>query len=108
MTYSQGAIVVGTDPFGARGSRPYLILSNARHPFRDEEYIAVLVTTTRRSESVSLHGEILRGHLPYDSFVNPWNVLTIKAVAISKRVAQTSDGIVGQTIRELHRYIERL
>jgi hypothetical protein len=40
--YERGAIVVATDPFGGNNERPYLVISNESHPFRDEELLALL------------------------------------------------------------------
>ena len=106
MTHAQGAIVVGADPFGGSGSRPYLVLSNSEHPFHGEEYIAALVTTTERGAAVPLAGEYVEGELPYDSFVNPWNVLTLKQDAVAKRVAHVSGAVVATTVAELNRYLD--
>lgn len=105
MTYDPGAIVVGTDPFGGNSTRPYLVLSNDTHPFHGEEYVAALVTTTDRDAALPLADEYIEGRLPYESFVNPWNVLTVKDDAVSKRVARTSAGLVETTIDELARYL---
>lgn len=105
MTYGQGAIVEGADPFGGNGSRPYLVLSNSIVPFHGEEYLAALITTTERERAVPLGGEYVEGRLPYESFVNPWNVLTIKDDAVEKRVALASDGVVQTTVGELRQYL---
>lgn len=104
--HGQGSIVVGVDPFGAAGSRPYLVLSNRRHPFAGGEYIAALVTTTERPDAIPLADAYVEGRLPFPSFVNPWNVLTIKADAIEKRVAAVAPGVVESTITASNRYLE--
>lgn len=101
MAHSQGAVVVGTDPFGGNQTRPYLVLSNSTHPFHGEEYLAALVTTTERNTAVPLAGEYVEGRLPYESYVNPWNLLTLKNTAVEKRVAQASDTVVATTVDEL-------
>lgn len=107
MAHSQGAVVVGTDPFGGNQARPYLVLSNSTHPFHGEEYLAALVTTTRRDTTVPLAGEYVEGQLPYESYVNPWNLLTLKDTAVGKRVAQASDTVITTTVDELTGYVAR-
>lgn len=105
MAYQQGAIVIGSDPFGGNDARPYLVVSGEEHPFVAEEYVAALVTTTEREPAVSLEGEYVEGELPYESFVNPWNVLTLKDSAIRKRVAQVSAEVVSTTAKEIYEYV---
>lgn len=105
MAYAQGAIVVGVDPFGGNQRRPYLVLSNTTHPFHGEEYLAALVTTTEREQAVPLAGDYVEGQLPYDSYVNPWNLLTLKQTAIEKRVAQISEDVIVSTVDELTGYV---
>lgn len=104
MTYRQGAVVVGRDPFGDSDARPYLVLSDEAHPFAGEEYLAALVTTTEREPAVPLDGEYVEGELPYESFVNPWNVLTLKDTAVRKRVAHVSESVVSTTADRMYEY----
>lgn len=105
MSYRQGAIVVGSDPFGGNDARPYLVVSDEAHPFAGEEYLAALVTTTERDPAIPLAGEYVEGELPYESFVNPWNVLTLKDSAVRKRVAQASQQVVSATADEIYEYV---
>ena len=105
MAYRQGAIVIGSDPFGGNDVRPYLVVSGEEHPFVGEEYVAALVTTTERDVAVSLEGEYVEGELPYESFVNPWNVLTLKDSAIQKRVVQVSPEVVSTTATAIYEYV---
>ena len=47
MSYQRGEIVWGPDPFkSGENPRPWLILNNESHPFGDEEYMTVTLTTT--------------------------------------------------------------
>ena len=71
--------MIASDPFGGGPSRPYLVLSNDRHPFHGEEYVATVVTTTARPAAIELDEEtFIRGELPRNSYVSPWNPVTIK------------------------------
>jgi len=105
VAYAQGAIVVGADPFGGSQQRPYLVLSNTTHPFHGTEYLAALVTTTERAQAVPLAGAYAEGQLPYESYVNPGNILTLKETAIEKRVAQATVDVVASTVDELTAYV---
>jgi hypothetical protein len=55
MTYERGDVVWGPDPFKQGESpRPWLILNNERHPFGDEEYMTVTITTTPHEGGVAI------------------------------------------------------
>ncbi|SEH40113.1 hypothetical protein SAMN05192561_101592 [Halopenitus malekzadehii] len=106
MAYSQGAIVLATDPFGSAPKRPYLIVSNSSHPFHGQEYVAAVITTTPRNKAIELTpARIDRGSLPRQSFVSPWSVTTLKDQMISKQPAQATDKTVDDTRRELNTYL---
>jgi mRNA interferase MazF len=55
--YTRGAVVKGPDLLGPHSHRPYVCLSTASPPFRDEEAVYTAVTTTRRSEAIPLTDE---------------------------------------------------
>jgi len=76
MAYPQSAIVITEDPFGNTPKRPYLIISNDHVPFYGQEYIAVVITTTARTEAIELTtNRFETGRLPRTSYVSPWSVL---------------------------------
>jgi hypothetical protein len=52
--YDRGTVVKGPDLLGPHDHRPYVCLSTAAPPFRDEEAVYAVVTTTRRSAAVPL------------------------------------------------------
>lgn len=107
MAYSQGAVIIAEDPFGNNPKRPYLLLSNERHPFHGQEYIAAVITTTARSEATEpTASRLQRGQLPRTSYVSPWSVLTLKDWMITKQPAEATDAIIGQVRQELETYIE--
>jgi hypothetical protein len=57
MPYPQSGVVIAHDPFGAGSNRPYLLLSDDRHPFHGQEYIAAVVTTTGRENTIALKAD---------------------------------------------------
>lgn len=55
MSYQRGDVVWGPDPFKkGENPRPWLILNNDHHPFGDEEYMTVTLTTTPHDEGIAL------------------------------------------------------
>ena len=55
MSYQRGDVLWGPDPFkSGENPRPWLILTNDRHPFGDEEYMTVTLTTTPHDEGIPL------------------------------------------------------
>ena len=106
MPYPLGGVVVAHDPFGAGGKRPYVLLSDDRHPFHGREYIAAVVTTTNREDAVPLEADSFEeGSLPRRSYVSPWNPLTLKESQIDRRVATLSGAVVDDVVAELNAYV---
>ena len=107
MAYPQGAIVIAEDPFGNNPKRPYLILSNDHVPFYGQEYIAVVITTTARTESIKLtDNRFETGRLPRTSYVSPWSVLTLKDWMITKQPAKATNATVDDVRQEMETYLQ--
>ncbi len=101
--YPQGAVVVlDHDPYGARSSRPALVVSDDKHPDRYDEtvddpaYTAALLTTGFYAENAWARkitytdldeGKTLARR---DSYVMLWALRPIYESEIEKRVAQVS------------------
>lgn len=51
--FERGHVIWHEGPFRGSG-RPWLVLSDDRHPFHDEEYVVSGISTTRRVESIPL------------------------------------------------------
>jgi hypothetical protein len=66
MAYERGAVVKGPDVLGPPDHCPYIGLSDATHPFSEEEGLYSAVTTTPRSIAIPLddddfeHGSLRR------------------------------------------------
>lgn len=106
MAYPQGGVVVADDPFGASGERPYVIISDARHPFHGTEYIALVITSTERDRAIPLdEAAYEEGSLPQQSYISPWNPMTLKDWMIIKHVATLTDTVVNDAVARLNTYI---
>ena len=107
MAFPQGAIVIAEDPFGKAPKRPYLILSNDHLAFYGQEYVAVGITTTARTEAIVLTTNRLEtGHLPRTSYVSPWSVLTLEDWMITTQPAKATDATVDTVRKELETYLQ--
>ena len=106
MAYPQSGVVLALDPFGAGSNRPYLLLSDDRHPFHGQEYIAAVVTTTARERAIPLEADLFEGgSLPHRSYVSPWNPVTLKGFQIDKHVATLAETVVDDVVAALNTYI---
>lgn len=77
MQPERGDVVRSADPFkrGEDRQRPWLIINNESHPFGDQQFIAVAISTKRYNDSITLaadHWEV--GGTPQESFVSPWAI----------------------------------
>lgn len=78
----RGTVVWAPDPFKTNGGnpRPWLVVSDDRLPYPDEESIAVAFTTQSHHQgSLTVPSEAwVRGEPEQQSYVLPWTVATLK------------------------------
>lgn len=102
--YPQGAIVVlDHDPYGAKSSRPALVISDDKHPDRydetveDPSYTAALLTTGFYTDNAwarkITYSDLAEGKTlsRRNSHVMLWTVRPIYESEIEKRVAQVTE-----------------
>jgi hypothetical protein len=55
----RGDVVRSADPFklGEERQRPWLIVNNSSHPFNDEQFLAVAISTKEYEDSIVLGSE---------------------------------------------------
>lgn len=105
--YPQGAIVVlDHDPYGAKSSRPALVMSDDKHPDRYDEtvedpaYTAALLTTGFYADNAwarkITYNDLDEGKAlsRRNSHVMLWAVRPVYESEIKKRVAQVTDGFL--------------
>jgi len=109
MSYERGDVVWGPDPFKQGESpRPWLILNNDRHPFGDEEYMTVTITTTPHDSGVRISEEDwVEGSMPRTSYASPWTVASPKHDSVVRRQGTLSEEFVQEVIGELVRYLRK-
>ena len=107
--YSRGTVVKGPDLLGPHDYRPYVCLSTDDPPFRDEEAVYAVVTTTRRSAAIPLaSADFTSGGLPRESYVNPWVLVTIKHANIQEIEGQLTVDTVDKVAQEAAAHIGAL
>ena len=107
--YGRGTVVKGPDLLGPHEYRPYVCLSTDDPPFRDEEAVYAVVTTTRRSAAIPLATtDFTSGGLPRESYVNPWVLVTIKHANIQEIEGQLTEDTVDKIAREAATHIGAL
>jgi len=78
----RGTVVWAPDPFktGSGNPRPWLVISDDRLPYPDEESIAVAFTTqSHHPGSLAVPSDAwIRGEPTQQSYVLPWTVATLK------------------------------
>jgi mRNA-degrading endonuclease toxin of MazEF toxin-antitoxin module len=108
MDLQRGDVVRSVDPFklGTDRQRPWLLLSNDRHPFDGEQYVAVAISTKSYEHSLSMPADVWEvGGVPEQSSVSPWAVHSPRDEDIHAwqgRVAQT---FVDQVKNRLTEYL---
>ena len=107
MKMNQGDVIIGPDFIGGNDRRPFIVINNSRHPFREEESLVVLVTTTERDEAIPLPPEKFKeGRLPKESFVSPWIVTTLKNSMIDREIGTLKTETIKNIAEEVSKYME--
>lgn len=108
MQPRRGDVVRSSDPFklGADSQRPWLIVNNESHPFRDEQYVAVAISTTQYDDSIVLTSEVWEvGGVPQESFVSPWAVHSPRIEDLVTWQGRVSDEFVETVVNEVMSYL---
>jgi len=108
MSYRRGDVVWGPDPFrDGENPRPWLVLNNGTHPFSDEEYMTVTLTTTPHDAGVPLEeSDWIEGGMPRQSYASPWAVASPKHVALVRRQGRLAEPVVRTVVDELTGYLD--
>ncbi len=108
MQPTRGDVVRSVDPFklGSDRQRPWLIVSTDSHPFGDEQYIAVAVSTKAYTDSLALTTDVWTvGGVPRDSFVSPWAIHSPRAEDFVAWQGTVTEAFVQRVVRQLTEYL---
>lgn len=88
--------------------RPYLIVSDDSHPFYGAEYIGLAITTTDLDAAIPIRDDAwVRGGLPKESFINPWQPTLLKQDDIIDAFGLLHSSVVDRVAGELTAMIGR-
>lgn len=86
--------------------RPFVVLSDDRHPFDGEEYLVAALTTVPRPEALPVaETEWVNGGTPRDSYVSPWYVMSLKRANFDAGIGTLRETTVDRIARESTRYL---
>lgn len=103
-SFERGDVVWSAHNFG---NRPFLIVSDDSHPFHGEEYIAIGITTTERTEAIPIPDDAWHtGSLPRESYISPWFVVSLKHANIERGVGRLRIPQIQAAINQLTEYID--
>jgi len=108
MQPERGDVVRSTDPFklGDERQRPWLIVNSDSHPFDDEQFIAVAVSTKKYDDSLALDSEVWdTGGVPRESFVSPWAVHSPRIEDLVAWQGRVTTGFVDRVVDVLRDYL---
>lgn len=108
MQPKRGDVVRSSDPFksGEDSQRPWLIVNNSSHPFADEQFLAVAISTKEYEHSVALSSDMWKvGGVPRESFVSPWAVHSPRIEDLVAWQGRVTDKFVGTVVDEIETYL---
>lgn len=98
--------VVWHDGLFRDAGRPWVVLSDDRHPFHGEEYLVAGITTTERDGAIPLsEGAWSVGGLPRTSYASPWFISTLKHARIDQGIGTLTDSVVRKVVAGTAQYL---
>lgn len=108
MQPDRGDVVRSSDPFklGEGNQRPWLIVNNRTHPFDDEQFLAVAVSTKEYEDSLVLRSKVWEvGGVPRKPFVSPWAVHSPWIEDLVAWQGRVTDEFVDAVVDEIETYL---
>lgn len=106
--YTRGDVVRSIDPFklGDEAERFWLVVNDDRHPFADEQFIAVALTTTPHEPATAIsERDWAAGGLPRRSYVLPWAFHSPRIEDVSDRVGRLSESLCESILQTAREYL---
>jgi len=111
MRPERGAVVRSSDPFklGEKRQRPWLVVNNSSHPFGDEQFLAVAISTKTYSDSVAMGSDVWEvGGVPCELFVSPWAVHSSRIEDLIAWQGCVTDAFVDTPVDTIETYLRKL
>lgn len=109
MQPSRGDVVRSLDPFklGTDRQRPWLIINNESHPFDDQQYIAVAISTKPYDDSIALSADCWEvGGVPKQSYISPWAVHSPRTEDFVAWQGTLTESVIQQVVDEINLYLQ--
>lgn len=103
--YDRGVVVVAAGPFGNTPRRPYVIVSKQNHPFAGDQYVGLGISTKKYHDSIPLQNSYETGSLERDSFISPWEVVSLRDLDVVRAVARVTSKCVETAVDRLISYV---
>ena len=82
-------------------------MNNDAHPFGDEEYMTVTLTTTPHEPAVAIEAsDWVEGGMPRQSYASPWSVASPKHAALVRRQGRLEKSFVQTVVDAMKTYLE--
>jgi mRNA-degrading endonuclease toxin of MazEF toxin-antitoxin module len=106
-SFDRGHVVWHDGLFRGSG-RPWLVLSDDRHPFHGEEYLVAGITTTDRPGAIPIDEDEAWsvGGLPRTSYASPWFLTTLKHPDVERGVGALADDRLESVLDAVASYLE--
>lgn len=108
MSYDRGAVVWSDDPFkdDPDAGRPWLVLNTDAHPFAEEQYVAVALSTSGYDDAHPVGtDDWVEGGVPRQSYVLPWAVHSPQSEFVEHYQGRLTDEFVDSVVTELVSYV---
>lgn len=108
MSYDRGDVLWSRDPFkdDPDAGRPWLVLNNETHPFREEQSMSVALSTSGYEPALPIEaGDWLDGGLPRRSYALPWAVHSPRHRYVHRRIGRLTVGLVDRVVDALGSYV---
>lgn len=105
----RGDVVRSADPFklGKGIQRPWLIVNNSTHPFGDEQFIAVAISTNEYEDSLALSSGVWEvGGVPRESYISPWAIHSPRSEDLVAWQGRVTNEYVGTVVDKLETYLQ--
>ena len=109
MTHDRGAVVWCRDPFKTDpdAGRPWVVVNNGSHPFDDEQYITLALSTSGHDGAIPLSDEDWTdGGTPRRSYILPWSTHSPKERDVEFRQGYLTTDVVDAALEELFSYVD--
>lgn len=109
MRYVRGDVVWSADPFKPEldATRPWLVLNDETHPFSEEQYMAVALSTSGYDTAVPIRDDDwIEGGTPRRSYVLPWAVHSPQHRFVEFRQGRLAGSVIERVVDDLIEYID--